>query len=59
MSNRIEVMVIVEGKTEVFFINRLLAPYLAAKNIFLTPTQISGRSENKGGNVRFARTQKD
>lgn len=35
MSKFIEVMVIVEGKTEEIFVNRILVPYLSAKGISL------------------------
>jgi len=58
MSDYIEVVVIVEGKTEQIFIEALLAPYLAHKNIFLTATQVS-KPGQKGGDVRFDRVKKD
>jgi hypothetical protein len=58
MSNYIEVMTIVEGKTEEIFINSLLQPYLSDKNIFMHATQIS-KPGQKGGDVRFGRVKKD
>ena len=48
MNNFIEVMAIVEGRTEQAFIERVLAPYLANKNIFIRATQIS-KPGQKGG----------
>jgi hypothetical protein len=54
----IEVVAIVEGKTEQIFIEALLAPYLAQKNIFLTATQVS-KPGQKGGDVSFERVKKD
>ncbi|MBW6512030.1 MAG: DUF4276 family protein [Desulfuromonadaceae bacterium] len=58
MSNFIEVITIVEGKTEEIFIKSLLQPYLAKKMIFMTPTQVS-KPGQKGGDVRFERVKKD
>ncbi len=58
MSDYIEVMVIVEGKTEEIFINSILKEYLAHKNIFMTPIQIS-KPGQKGGDVKFSRAMKD
>ena len=58
MSDYIEVIAIVEGKTEQIFIERVLAPYLAFKNIFITATQVS-KPGQKGGDVKFSRTLKD
>ncbi|MFK5953861.1 MAG: DUF4276 family protein [Desulfobacterium sp.] len=58
MSNYIEVMVIVEGKTEEIFINSMVQPYLAPKNIFIRATQIT-KPGQKGGDVRFARVKRD
>ncbi|ASB01744.1 TPA: DUF4276 family protein [Proteus mirabilis] len=54
----IEVIAIVEGKTEQVFIESILAPYLAAKNIFIRTTQVS-KPGQKGGDVKFSRTIKD
>jgi len=51
-------MAIVEGRTEQVFIERVLAPYLAIKNIFIQATQIS-KPGQKGGDVKFSRAEKD
>lgn len=58
MSDYVEVMVIVEGKTEEIFVTRILVPYLAVKGIYLYPTQISKKGE-KGGDVSFVRVKND
>jgi len=58
MSDYVEVMVLVEGKTEEIFVNDLLRPYMAQKNIYLYPTQIS-KPGQKGGDIRFIRAQRD
>ena len=58
MSNFIEVIAIVEGKTEEIFINSLLRPYLAQRMVFITPTQVS-KPGQKGGAVKFERIKKD
>jgi len=58
MSEYIEILAIVEGKTEEIFINTVLQPYLAQKMIFMTATQVS-KSGQKGGDVRFSRIIKD
>lgn len=58
MSKYIEVVVLVEGTTEKIFINDILSPYLASKNIFMTPIIIS-KPGQKGGDVRFIRVKND
>ncbi len=58
MSNCIQIVVIVEGKTEEIFIKKILVPYLAQKNIFMTPIIISKPGQN-GGDVSFKRAIKD
>lgn len=58
MSSHIEIMAIVEGKTEEIFINSLLAPYLADRDIYMRATQVS-KPGQKGGDVRFSRVKKD
>ncbi len=58
MSKFIEVIAIVEGKTEQVFIEKVLAPYLAMKNIFISATQIT-KPGQKGGDVRFVRAKQD
>ena len=57
MSNA-EVVVLVEGPTEQRFVKQLLAPYMAARNVFLTPVILSKPGE-KGGDVKFARARND
>ena len=58
MSDFIEVIAIVEGKTEQVFIERVLQPYLASKNIFISATQVS-KPGQKGGDVKFSRVSQD
>jgi hypothetical protein len=58
MSNCVEVVAIVEGKTEEIFIKDILQPYLANKNVFITPIIIS-KPGQKGGDVKFARVKND
>ena len=58
MSNYINVIAIVEGKTEQIFIEKILAPYIGHKNIGIRATQVS-KPGQKGGDVRFSRVQRD
>ncbi len=58
MSNYIEVIAIVEGKTEQVFIEKILAPYLGHQNIGIRATQVS-KPGQKGGDVRFSRVKRD
>lgn len=58
MSNYIEVMVIAEGKTEQIFVEAILSPYLAQKNIYIYATQVT-KPGQKGGDVKFERVKKD
>lgn len=58
MSDYVEAIAIVEGKTEQIFIEKVLAPYLAPNNIFMTATQVS-KPGQKGGDVKFSRALKD
>lgn len=58
MSDYIEVIAIVEGKTEQVFVESVLAPYLAPKQIYIRATQVSKPGE-KGGDVRFIRVERD
>ena len=58
MSKFIEVIAVVEGKTEEVFINSLLKPYLANKNIFMYATQVT-KPGQKGGDVKFSRVKND
>jgi hypothetical protein len=57
-NNSINVIAIVEGKTEQIFIESLLAPYLALKRVYMTATQVT-KSGQKGGDVRFERVKRD
>jgi len=58
MSNYVEVVAIVEGKTEEIFIKNILQPHLANRNIFITPIIVS-KPGQKGGDVKFARVKND
>jgi hypothetical protein len=58
MSDYIDVIAIVEGKTEQVFIELILAPYLAIKKIYIRATQVS-KPGQKGGDVRFVRAKRD
>lgn len=58
MSNYIEVIAIVEGKTEQIFIESILAPYLGHRNIGMSATQVS-KPGQKGGDVRFSKVKRD
>jgi len=56
--NSIEIYIVVEGTTERTFVQDVLAPELAIKNIFLHASVI-GKPGHKGGDVRFDRAAKD
>ena len=58
MNKSVEIVVLVEGKTEQIFIQDLVAPYLAQRGIYITPIQIS-KPGQKGGDVKFPRVQND
>jgi hypothetical protein len=58
MNRYVEIVVLVEGKTEQIFIQDLVAPYLAHTGIYITPIQIS-KPGQKGGDVKFPRVQND
>ncbi|MCZ0943584.1 MAG: DUF4276 family protein [Gammaproteobacteria bacterium] len=58
MSKGVAVTVIVEGDTEQIFVREILAPYLGAKGVFMTPIILS-KPGQKGGDVRFARAKND
>lgn len=58
MSNCVEIVAIVEGKTEEIFIKNILQPHLANRNIFTTPIIVS-KPGQKGGDVKFARVKND
>ena len=58
MSKPVSVIVIVEGQTELVFVDEILSPYLGARNVFITPILLSN-SGKRGGDVRFTRAKKD
>lgn len=58
MSDYVEIVAIVEGKTEEIFIKNILQPHLANKNIFITPIIVS-KPGQKGGDVKFSRVKND
>jgi len=58
MSDYAEIVVIVEGPTERTFIADMVVPYLADRNIFMTPIIVS-KPGQKGGDVKFARVKND
>lgn len=58
MSDYIEVYAVVEGRSEQIFVEKLLAPYLAEKQIYIQATQVS-KPGQKGGDVRFSRAIND
>ena len=53
-----EIIMLVEGKTERFFIQDVVIPHLAQRNIFVTPIILSKPGE-KGGDVKFSRAKND
>ena len=57
MSNPVSVTVIAEGRTEVLFVKEVLAPYLGAGGIFMTPAALP-KPKQSGGDVRFERAKK-
>lgn len=58
MNDYVEIIAIVEGRTEQIFIEQVLQPYLSRKKIYIHATQISKAGE-KGGDVKFIRAQRD
>lgn len=58
MSKYAEVVAIVEGKTEEYFVKELLAPHLIKNNIYITPI-IASKPRQKGGDIKFARIKND
>ena len=58
MSSYVEVMAIVEGRTEQIFIEQLLASYLGNKGISIRATQVS-KPGQKGGDVTYERIERD
>uniref|UniRef100_C6DZ01 DUF4276 family protein n=1 Tax=Geobacter sp. (strain M21) TaxID=443144 RepID=C6DZ01_GEOSM len=58
MNESVEIVALVEGKTEQIFIQDLVSPYLSPKGIYIIPIQIS-KPGQKGGDVKFSRVQND
>lgn len=58
MSKPVEIIAIVEGKTEQIFIRNIVSPYLWTKGIFMTPI-ITSKPGQKGGDIKFARIKND
>lgn len=58
MNKSVSMMIVVEGATEQTFVERVLAPYLSVKGVFVYATQISKKGQ-KGGDVRFDRAKRD
>jgi len=58
MNNPVEVIALVEGLTEKNFIESLVAPWLARRNVFITPTILT-KPGQKGGDVKFSRARRD
>lgn len=58
MSSYVEVIAVVEGRTEQTFVEYILAKYLGQKNIGIKATQVS-KPGQKGGDVRFDRVKDD
>lgn len=58
MSSHAEVVVLVEGPTEMRFVKQLLAPYMAERKVYLTPIILNKPGE-KGGDVKFIRARND
>lgn len=58
MNKSVEIVALVEGRTEQIFIQDLVAPYLTPREIYITPIQIS-KPGQKGGEVKIPRVQND
>lgn len=58
MNKPVEIVALVEGKTEQIFIQDLVSPYLSPRGVYITPIQIS-KPGQKGGDVKFSRVQND
>ncbi len=58
MSEFAELIVSVEGRTEQHFIKRILGPYLALSNVYVTPIFLD-KSRQRGGDVKFSRAKND
>lgn len=58
MSKIVRLMILTEGQTESKFVKEILAPYLADRQIYASPTMLA-KPLQKGGDVKFARAIKD
>lgn len=58
MSEPVYVAVICEGRTELVFVESILAPHFQSLGIFMTPTVITKKGE-KGGDVKYNRLYND
>lgn len=58
MNSYAEVIVLVEGQTELRFVKQILAPYMAGRDVYLTPI-ILHKAGEKGGDVKFVRAKHD
>lgn len=58
MSDYVEIVALVEGKTEQIFIRNILGPYLAERQIYMTPIVVS-KPGQKGGDIKFSRVKND
>lgn len=58
MSDYAEIVALVEGKTEQLFIRNILGPYLAEREIYMTPIVVS-KPGQKGGDIKFSRIKND
>lgn len=51
------VYLLVEGQTEEAFVNELLMPYYASRNLYLTPIIVSTSPHHRGGVVSYAKVK--
>lgn len=51
-------MLIVEGQTEQIFVEKLLGPYLAVQNIFIS-AKLASKKGQGGGDIKFERISND
>ena len=58
MNKPVEIIAIVEGKTEQIFIQSMVSPSLWTKGIFMTPI-IASKPGQKGGDIKFSRIKRD
>jgi len=58
MSKLVEIIAIVEGKTEQIFIQDILVSHFCKKNIYITPI-IASKPGQKGGDIKWARVKND